>query len=194
MAGRQKGYVTRTKLVLTAVIHAHSDTSGDMILQVTSLAAFGIYEGFYAGRPFPSRLQSSTSKRLFRVHFRDFLSTQVTSEVQRRLIARRSQSGRWKENPFRGLQIFDFEHAPIFQGRTRAIGAVLEALEVQVRVQRPFVLVVGPSGSGKSSLGRRTRKPGKRGLDGTVLATNGCKGTAAPTHLLNKIDRPARAG
>jgi energy-coupling factor transporter ATP-binding protein EcfA2 len=93
-------------------------------------------------------------ERLFREHFRDFLSTQVSSERQRQLIGRRSQARRWKENPFRGLQVFDFEHAPIFHGRTRAIGAVLEALEVQVRVQRPFVLVVGASGSGKSSLVR----------------------------------------
>jgi tetratricopeptide (TPR) repeat protein len=93
-------------------------------------------------------------ERLFREHFRDFLSTQVSSERQRQLIGRRSQARRWKENPFRGLQIFDFEHAPIFHGRTRAIGAVLEALEVQVRVRRPFVLVVGASGSGKSSLVR----------------------------------------
>ncbi len=93
-------------------------------------------------------------ERLFREHFRDFLSTQVSSELQRQLIGRRSQTRRWKENPFRGLQIFDFEHAPIFQGRTKAIGTVLEALEVQVRAQRPFVLIVGASGSGKSSLVR----------------------------------------
>src|SRR5271167_1934681 len=77
-------------------------------------------------------------ERLFREHFRDFLSTQVSSELQRQLIGRRSQTRRWKENPFRGLQIFDFEHAPIFQGRA----------------QRPFVLIVGASGSGKSSLVR----------------------------------------
>src|ERR1700757_3632488 len=93
-------------------------------------------------------------ERLFREHFRDFLSTQVSSERQRQLIGRASRTRRWRENPFRGLQIFDFEHAPIFHGRTKAIGAVLEALEVQVRVQRPFVLVVGASGSGKSSLVR----------------------------------------
>ncbi len=55
---------------------------------------------------------------------------------------------------FRGLNVFDFEHAPIFHGRTKAIGEVLEALEAQVRAQRPFVLVVGASGSGKSSLVR----------------------------------------
>ena len=68
-------------------------------------------------------------ERLFREHFWDFLSTQVSSEHQRQLIGRRDQSRRWKENPFRGLQIFDFEQAPIFHGRTRAIGTVLEALE-----------------------------------------------------------------
>jgi hypothetical protein len=61
---------------------------------------------------------------------------------------------RWKSNPFRGLNFFDFEHAPIFHGRTKAIGEVLEALEAQVRAQRPFVLIVGASGSGKSSLVR----------------------------------------
>src|ERR1700757_5097110 len=93
-------------------------------------------------------------ERLFREHFRDFLSTQVSSERQRQLIGRRSQARRWKENPFRGLQVFDFEHAPIFHGRTRAIGAVLEALEEQARAQRPFILVLGASGSGKSSLVR----------------------------------------
>jgi energy-coupling factor transporter ATP-binding protein EcfA2 len=56
--------------------------------------------------------------------------------------------------PLRGLNVFDFEHAPIFHGRTKAIGEVLEALEGQLRAQRPFVLVVGASGSGKSSLAR----------------------------------------
>jgi WD40 repeat protein len=110
-------------------------------------------EGQYIGA-FNNYYNLEEFERLFREHFRDFLCTQVSSERQRQLIGRRSQARRWKENPFRGLQIFDFEHAPIFHGRTRAIGSVLEALEMQVRVQRPFVLVVGASGSGKSSLVR----------------------------------------
>jgi WD40 repeat protein len=93
-------------------------------------------------------------ERLFREHFRDFLSTQVSSERQRQLIGRASRTRRWGENPFRGLQIFDFEHAPIFHGRTKAIGSVLEALEVQAKAGRPLVLIVGASGSGKSSLVR----------------------------------------
>jgi WD40 repeat protein len=91
---------------------------------------------------------------LFREHFRDFLLVQVSDERQRRWLARRTQARRWKENPFRGLQIFDFEHAPIFAGRTLAIDGVLTALIQQAETGRPFVLVLGASGSGKSSLVR----------------------------------------
>jgi len=61
----------------------------------------------------------------------------------------------WKKgSPFRGLQSFDFEHAPIFFGRTKAIGDVLEALRRQASEGCAFVLVLGMSGGGKSSLAR----------------------------------------
>ena len=91
-------------------------------------------------------------EELFRGQFRDFLEGQIDQETGQKLLSRKVR--RWKSSPFRGLNVFDFEHAPIFHGRTRAIGEVLEALEGQVRAQRPFVLVVGASGSGKSSLVR----------------------------------------
>ena len=91
-------------------------------------------------------------EELFRGQFRDFLERQIDQEIGQKLLSRKVR--RWKSSPFRGLNVFDFEHAPIFHGRTRAIGGVLEALEGQVRAQRPFVLVVGASGSGKSSLMR----------------------------------------
>ena len=91
-------------------------------------------------------------EELFREHFRTFLSGQAEREIGHKVLGRKVR--RWKSCPFRGLDFFDFEHAPIFHGRTKAIGEVLEALEAQVRAQRPFVLVVGASGSGKSSLVR----------------------------------------
>ena len=91
-------------------------------------------------------------EELFRGHFRDFLRGQVGQETGQKLPGTKVR--RWKSSPFRGLNFFDFEHAPIFHGRTRAVGGVLEALEGQLRAQRPFVLVVGASGSGKSSLMR----------------------------------------
>jgi hypothetical protein len=60
-----------------------------------------------------------------------------------------------KGSPFRGLQTFDFEDAPIFFGRTKAIDDVLTALRKQwVNHNSAFVLVLGDSGTGKSSLVR----------------------------------------
>jgi len=91
-------------------------------------------------------------EELFREHFRDFLRSQVERDVRQKVLGQKVRQ--WKSCPFRGLNFFDFDHAPIFHGRTKAIGEVLEALEAQIRAQRPFVLIVGASGSGKSSLAR----------------------------------------
>jgi WD40 repeat protein/serine/threonine protein kinase len=91
-------------------------------------------------------------EEVFREHFRNFFASEVGQEAQRKALSTKVR--RWKSNPFRGLNFFDFEHAPIFHGRTKAIGEMLEALEAQAKAQRPFVLVVGASGSGKSSLVR----------------------------------------
>ena len=88
----------------------------------------------------------------FRAHFREFLAGQVEREVGQKVSGGKVR--RWKSNPFRGLNFFDFEHAPIFHGRTKAIGEALGALEAQAKAQQAFVLVVGASGSGKSSLVR----------------------------------------
>lgn len=55
-------------------------------------------------------------------------------------------------SPFRGLSTFEFEHAPIYFGRTRAIGDVRAALVAQDARACAFLLVLGMSGSGKSSL------------------------------------------
>lgn len=54
-------------------------------------------------------------------------------------------------SPFRGLRAFEAEHAPIFFGRTEETSQIIEALEEKARAGAPFVLVTGPSGSGKSS-------------------------------------------
>jgi serine/threonine protein kinase/tetratricopeptide (TPR) repeat protein len=87
---------------------------------------------------------------LFREHLRDFLTSRLQEEIGKKSLHRKIP--RWKTCPFRGLNVFGFEHAPIFHGRTKAIGEVLEVLEDQAKAGRPFVLILGASGSGKSSL------------------------------------------
>jgi tetratricopeptide (TPR) repeat protein len=91
--------------------------------------------------------------------FEQVLERHLRKMVQRALpdTGRNEESAAavWKKgSPFRGLQSFDYEHAPIFFGRTKAIGDVLELLRRQAAAGRAFVLVLGMSGGGKSSLAR----------------------------------------
>ncbi len=59
----------------------------------------------------------------------------------------------WTEgSPFRGLRVFDFQHEQIFCGRTRAVHDVIQSLMHQRARRRPLTVVLGMSGSGKSSL------------------------------------------
>jgi WD40 repeat protein len=51
------------------------------------------------------------------------------------------------ESPYRGLEPFDAQHAAFFFGRDAEIGRLLDKLR-----DAPFLAVIGPSGSGKSSL------------------------------------------
>ena len=81
----------------------------------------------------------------------------------------------WTEgSPFRGLAAFDFEHAAVFFGRARAVDGVVDALRAQASAGRAFVLVLGMSGSGKSSLVRagvlpRLLEPGAGVIEGGAL-------------------------
>ncbi len=60
----------------------------------------------------------------------------------------------WDGSPYRGLQVFDSKHATIFFGRERAEREIIEALVRRADEGAAFMLVLGASGSGKSSLVR----------------------------------------
>ncbi len=59
-----------------------------------------------------------------------------------------------KGSPYRGLESFAYEHAAVFCGRTAEVGQMLDALRRQAAAGKPFLLVLGMSGCGKSSLVR----------------------------------------
>ena len=75
------------------------------------------------------------------------------------------------QNPYRGLELFDVEHAPLFFGREALTEWLLDALKRKpAAVENRFLAIVGASGSGKSSLARAgllaALKDGK--LDGSA--------------------------
>ncbi|QWF72416.1 AAA family ATPase [Methylomonas paludis] len=57
-----------------------------------------------------------------------------------------------KGSPFRGLESFDTEHAQIFFGRRRIRNDIRDAIYQQIKLGRSILMVMGASGSGKSSL------------------------------------------
>jgi len=59
-----------------------------------------------------------------------------------------------KGSPFRGLAAFGAKHAPVFFGRGADITRSVDALKDAGERGTPFLLLVGSSGSGKSSLAR----------------------------------------
>ena len=69
-------------------------------------------------------------------------------------LARPIRSEPWSgDSPYRGLQVFDVENEAIFFGRTKERDEILGTLQARsTEENKPFVLIFGASGSGKSSL------------------------------------------
>src|SRR4029078_11785179 len=99
----------------------------------------------------------------FKLAFHNFQSTdQFEVEIDKLLRAwledkiLKGRSVLWpietKGSPFRGLAPFGAKHSPVFFGRSRDITKAVDALKDAGETGSHFLLVVGASGSGKSSL------------------------------------------
>jgi WD40 repeat protein len=122
--------------------------------------------------------------------FATLLERHVVSLIEPRLQGANEKKRTWRKgSPFRGLDAFELEHAPIFFGRKADVRRIVQKLERQAGVVKraqarladagspaptadarqsldgeyvadvvetagEFVVVVGPSGSGKSSLAK----------------------------------------
>jgi hypothetical protein len=96
--------------------------------------------------------------------FEENIYAHLRKLIGRRLDAASQDTARspiWRSgSPFRGLEFFDFKHSSIFFGRNRAATEVRDALRRQAGRGTAFVLVMGMSGGGKSSLVRAGVLPG----------------------------------
>lgn len=64
-----------------------------------------------------------------------------------------------KGSPYPGLLPYDGEYSEVFFGRALAVAAAMEELRAAASREAPVLLIVGPSGSGKSSLARAGLAP-----------------------------------
>lgn len=88
----------------------------------------------------------------------------------------KSEQSSWQgASPFPGLVAFEAKDAQVFFGRNTQISTLLERLSNQVSVQHTFCLILGPSGTGKSSLVNA-------GLLPALTSQNGYNGIGVISH------------
>jgi len=106
-----------------------------------------------------------TEQGHFQAAFHNFQSTddfeQQVERLLRHLLEEKVLHGRsvlWpiatKGSPFRGLASFGAKHASVFFGRGRDITRAVDEWKAAAERGTPFLLVIGASGAGKSSLAR----------------------------------------
>jgi hypothetical protein len=111
-----------------------------------------------------------TKQGHFQAAFHNFESTddfeQQLERMLRRWLGDKVLHGRsvlWpiatKGSPFRGLASFGAKHTAVFFGRGRDISRAVDAWKEAAERGTPFLLVIGASGAGKSSLARAGMVP-----------------------------------
>jgi len=117
----------------------------DFLARLLRDAADGSFVGAF--HPFASAAQF---EELLEIHLHKLLR-----EIAPEALEERAAPAAWAfGSPFRGLASFELEHAPLFFGRTATTAAAVDKLKLQARHGVPFLLLLGMSGGGKSSLAK----------------------------------------
>jgi WD40 repeat protein len=154
-AAQQTG--TPDLLVYRNMKPASFDT-GDRQLREQQLQQIVALDGFW-GRHFLNQGMLIGAYTAFAsdTQFAAALENHLRKLIEKRVAARSATPGdtaprAWAQAPFRGLEAYEFEHAPIFFGQDEALGKAMLQLTGSAEAGSPFLLVLGASGSGKSSL------------------------------------------
>jgi len=129
--------------------HCQRDQLEEMISQQRLAESF-IKEQFHDNEGHNLRAYHSYREP---VSFAQRLRTHLRAALDE-LLATDASAPRWNEAPYRSLEVFDIQHAPIFFGRSEEACDVMDRLRKTHDSGSGFVVIVGTSGSGKSSLAR----------------------------------------
>ena len=99
--------------------------------------------------PTPSIASGAEFASAFEKHLRKLIEKRIAPEAS---VSHESGTRIWTQAPFRGLEAYEFQHAPIFFGQDDALAKAMVRLVANATAGSPFLLVLGASGSGKSSL------------------------------------------
>ena len=86
--------------------------------------------------------------------FEETFEVHIEKMIERKLYGETTLNPTWQGNPYLGLKSFDLHHAPVYFGREVAVLRALEQLSKRSADGISSLLIVGGSGSGKSSLAR----------------------------------------
>jgi hypothetical protein len=123
----------------------------EILDQWVALKAFVARWFFTRDEGFKAAFNSYKSEDDFEAQLETLLRKWLADKVADGRVAR------WpaiKGSPFRGLAVFGAKHAPVFFGRAADIRKAIDAWREKAARGAPFLLVVGASGAGKSSLAR----------------------------------------
>jgi hypothetical protein len=129
--------------------------------------------------------------------FEPRLETDLRSLIERRIAvqhgtAQESLRPIWtRGSPFRGLDTYRYEHAAIFFGRGDATKTAVEHLIENAESGRPFLLILGASGTGKSSLAQAGVVPAL-GVRGVVPGIGVWRGDAPGWQSTRAVCRASR--
>ena len=113
----------------------------------------GFWERHFASQGlFIGAYTSFASDAEFAVALENHLRKLIEKRIAALASERTKVAKAWAQAPFRGLEAYEFEHAPVFFGQDGALAKAMLQLTVNAEASSPFLLVLGASGSGKSSL------------------------------------------
>lgn len=131
------------------ITRSTGDDIADMLSQVQSVDRFMTQQfrdkhGYFS-RAYHSYSEPAEFAHFFKIHLKQALEQRLGSS---------SIVKQWLDAPYRGLSVFELEHSAIFFGRENERCQLQAKLIEQRKAGTAFVVIVGASGSGKSSLAR----------------------------------------